>query len=153
MSSDRDFLAAFERGEVRTFHHREHLRLAWACLAESTSVDAACDRMRGLIQRFAASQGHATKYHETLTQFWVRLLGELHARAGSVPFEAMIADNPAILDKGFVQRFYPREFLSTPEARTQWIASPLLSIAGHAAETHPRPSESDPRRGAVPGAA
>jgi hypothetical protein len=151
--SDDEFVAAFERGEIASFHHREHLRLAWACLRQSPGVGSACERMRGLIRRFAAAQGHAAKYHETMTQFWVRLLGELHARSGDAPFEAMIADNPAILDKDFVLRFYPRELLASTEARNEWIAPPLLSIAGHAAEAHPRPAEGHARGGAVPGTA
>lgn len=154
MTRDDEFLAAFERGDVAPadFRHREHLRLAWACLRTGEGVEAAVSRMRDLIQRFAAAAGQATKYHETMTQFWVRLLGELHARRGDVPFLVVIADNPEILDKDFVRRFYPQEVLASDDARHRWIAPPLIPIAAHAAEAHSRPAAGDARGRPVPGA-
>jgi hypothetical protein len=153
--TDTEFAAAFEAGEVlpEDFRHREHLRLAWVCVQEAGDVHAAGERIKRLIRQFAAAAGHPGKYHETLTIFWVRLLAELKARCGDIPFAAVIADNPEILDKDFVLRFYPREVLFSDKARHEWIAPPLATPAPHAAEAHPCLAAGHARRGPVPGAA
>jgi hypothetical protein len=153
--TDDEFVLAFEAGRVRNedFRHRDHLRLAWACVRGAPDVPRACERVSGLIRRFAASCGHPEKYHETLTLFWVRLLAEVREHRGDVPFDAMIAENPGILDKDFVLRFYPRDVLFSDKARHEWIAPPLLDPARHAAEAHSRAATRDARRGPVPGAA
>ena len=123
---DDEYLAAFERGEIRNgdFRHRDHLRLAWACVRQANGEDEACARVCTLIRDFAASIGHAAKFDEALTASWVRRLWRLRAQEGDVPFVTMIAHNPAILDKD-----------------------------AHAAEAHSRAAEGDPRRGPVPRAA
>jgi hypothetical protein len=155
MMTDADYLAAFEAGRIRPedFHHRDHLRLAWACLREGRSTPAATARIASLIRLFAAAAGHPGKYHETLTRFWMELLAQVRLHRGDVPFDALIAENPAILDKDFVLRFYPRAVLFSDKARTEWIAPPLLDPAEHAAEAHSRTAARDAWRGPVPGAA
>jgi hypothetical protein len=153
--TDADFAAAFEAGLIPPdqFNHRQHLRVAWACLLGTPDVHAASERMAGLLRRFTAAVGQPQKYHETLTQFWVRLLAELRERSGDVQFVVLIAHNPGILDKDFVLRFYPREALFSDKARQEWIAPPLLSPARHAAEAHSRAAAGDAWRRPVPGAA
>src|SRR5512132_160104 len=98
-SSDAEFARRFERGEIRIadFHHREHLRVAWAFLQEARSTDEACDRMRNAIRAFAASVGHARKYHETLTLFWVRLLAEVRKQVDGTQDLASILPAHAFL--------------------------------------------------------
>jgi hypothetical protein len=149
---DDAYLAAFEAGQVsgQDFRHQQHLRLAWACIRTAADEDAACTRVGGLIRRFATALGHPGKYHETLTLFWVRLLWAHHQRLGGVTFQKAIAHNPSLLDKDFVFRFYPRELLDSPQARSEWIAPTLLSIAEHASEAHPSPAAGNALGGAVP---
>jgi len=151
-AADDAYLAAFEGGQVRgqDFRHLDHLRLAWACVRQAPDADAACARVSALIRRFATGLGHPEKYHQTLTVFWVRLLWAYHDRLGGVPFAEAVAHNPAILDKDFVFRFYPRELLLGPQARSEWIEPPLLAIGDHAAQAHPSPAAGHPRGGAVP---
>jgi hypothetical protein len=123
---DDEYLAAFERGEIRNdeFRHRDHLRLAWACIRQAKSEDEACTRVCSLIRNFATAIGHAAKFDEALTVSWVQRLWRIHALEGDVPYVTMIAHNPAILDKN-----------------------------AHAAEAHSSAAEGDPRRGPVPRAA
>ena len=77
--SDRDFIRAFEAGEVPNadFHHVDHLRLALAYLQDSASVADATDRMTRSLRTFARSRGHEEKYHHTLTVVWIRLVARL----------------------------------------------------------------------------
>lgn len=153
--ADADYLDAFAAGRVspETFRHREHLQLAWACLRQARDPRVACERVSELIRRFVGALGLAQKYHVTLTVFWVLLLWEQFRRLGDVPFAAVIAHNPAILDKEFVFRFYPRELLMSPRARAEWIAPTLRPIGDDAFhfETDSSPAASDPCGGRSPG--
>src|SRR5712672_2814769 len=64
---------ALERCEVPNegFPHASHLRVAWVYLNESTSLDHAVTCMAATLRRFAASVGHANKYSEATTVFWM----------------------------------------------------------------------------------
>src|SRR5438552_16891145 len=74
--SDVELTRALERGEIanESFHHVSHLHVAWAYLAESSSVQQATAKMRDTLRRFAATAGKPQKYHETNTLFWVHPL-------------------------------------------------------------------------------
>jgi hypothetical protein len=105
--TDAEFARAFEAGQIpnNEFHHVDHLRLAWAYLVESTSVDAATDRMRASIQRFAASVGKPEKYSDPMTIFWMH---EVAAARTSMPagaeFEDMLLAHPELRDKNRYER-------------------------------------------------
>ena len=53
------------------FHHRDHLAVAVVYLY-SADIEAAMDRMRTSLKRFAAHHGVTGLYHETLTRFWLQ---------------------------------------------------------------------------------
>jgi hypothetical protein len=75
MLPDDDFLRAFFSAELSnsSFHHRDHLRLAWLMVRRHGLVDAEV-RVTAGIQNFAAANGHTARYHDTMTRFWVRLV-------------------------------------------------------------------------------
>jgi len=110
-SSDRAFIEAFERGDVPAseFHHADHLRLALAYLADSSSVDEAIARMAAALTTFAAAAGVPDKYHHTLTVFWMRMVARL-------------------LDKDLPLAYYSRERLFSDEARARWIEPDLVGL-------------------------
>jgi hypothetical protein len=99
--TDAEFARAFEGGTIPNagFRHVDHLRLAWAYLAESPSIAAATDRMRSSLRRFAASVGHAEKYSDTLTIAWMRQVAEARASTGAATFDALLRLCPRLLDK------------------------------------------------------
>ncbi len=70
--ADEQFLAAFEAGQItnQDFHHRDHLRLAWIQIRR-LGLERAADAVVWSIRQFAARHGHADRYHETMTRFWV----------------------------------------------------------------------------------
>jgi len=99
--TDGEFARAFERGEIpnERFHHRDHVRLAWAFLDEGPTVDAAIARMCDAIRRFATAAGKADKYDEPLTIFWMRAIAD--AGATMPPrssFEDLVRAHPGLLD-------------------------------------------------------
>jgi hypothetical protein len=76
---DDAFLARFESASIplEEWNHKEHLRVAWTYLRRH-GLEGATERMREGIRRFNASKGIEdtleTRYHETLTVAWLRIL-------------------------------------------------------------------------------
>ena len=122
--TDEAFARAFERGDVTPaeFDHRAHVRLAWVYLREAGDVEAATERMREAIRRFAAAANASSKYHETITVLWMRLLAEARARVPPASELAeLLRQCPELADKDLPLRYYTRERLFSDEARAAWI--------------------------------
>jgi hypothetical protein len=121
--TDEEFLEAFERLEVakEDFHHRDHLRLAWACLRGATER-AALARVREAICRFADKHGVPHLYHETITRFWVTSVATAMRAATDAPdFATLAVRHPQLLDKELVRRRYRPETLASERAKAGWI--------------------------------
>jgi hypothetical protein len=117
-AADDEFAACVERGEApdEGFHHRDHLRLAWIYLRRYP-VEQAAARIAETIRRFAAHQGQAARYHETMTQAWLLLM----AAAEGTSFEEALASRPELLDKDCLRSYYSAELLDSVEARTRFV--------------------------------
>lgn len=128
--SDEDFAHAFLGGAISParFHHRDHLRLAW-CLTRRLGMEAAISTITAGIRDFAARHGQATKYHETLTRFWVRLVDHLaRSRPDLTTFDAFLAAYPHLLDKDLPYRHWRRATMDSPAARADWVEPDLLAM-------------------------
>ena len=122
--TDQEFARAFERGDVlpADFDHRAHVRVAWVYVREGPTLEAAIDRMRGAIQRFAAAANAAQKYHETITVLWMRLLAEASARTPQpCELDELLVRSPELADKNLPLKYYTRDRLFSDEARTRWV--------------------------------
>lgn len=110
------------------FHHRDHLRLAWWLIRERGVAEATRAVTEG-IRRFATRHGHAAKYHETLTQFWVRIVAHVMAAHPDVTaFDGLLAAFPRLLDKDLPLCHWRGETLWSPEARACWVEPDLLAL-------------------------
>jgi hypothetical protein len=121
--TDDEFLDAFERLEIakEDFHHRDHLRLAWACLRHADSEDA-LSRIRAAIRRFAEKYSVPLLYHETITRFWVEHLAAAMRTHPEAPDFATLADRrPEMLDKDLIRRRYRPETLASARAKAEWV--------------------------------
>jgi hypothetical protein len=133
--TDADFLAAVEAATYpgEAFRHRAHVRLAWLCLRER-GFDAGLERVRGLIQRYAAALGAPGKYHETLTRAWAELVqAALESTPAAASFDAFLAARPELRDSRLLERYYRQETLDSAAARAGWVApdvTPLPSWRG-----------------------
>lgn len=131
LMSDDEFARAFLAGtlSVSQFHHRDHLRLGWV-LVRQQGVESATQAVVSGIRRFAAHHGQATKYHETVTLFWVRLVGHLVAtRPDLAAFDAFMGAFPHLLDKNLPYRHWRRATMESPAARAGWVAPDLLPLS------------------------
>ena len=128
--NDDDFVQAFLAGSLppTQFHHRNHLRLAWVLIRRHGTVRARAMIAPG-IRHYAAAHGHAARYHETLTQFWVGLVGYLvQVRPEIADFDAFLAAFPHVLDKGLPLRHWQQDTLSNPAARERWVDPDWLAL-------------------------
>jgi hypothetical protein len=131
--TDTEFARAFERGEVPNaeFHHRNHLRRAWAYLEETGTLEEATGRIAAAIKGFAAAAGAARKYHQTLTVFWMHMVSRLRQRPGIAgDFDAALKSDPGLLDKDLPLTYYSRGRLFSEDARRSWLDPDLQALPG-----------------------
>ena len=132
MNDDADdaFVVAFLTGSLppQQFHHRDHLRLAWV-LVRLTGVDEATRRITSGIRYFATLHGQAGKYHETMTQFWVRIVAHaVAARPEITTFDAFLAAFQLLLGKDLPYLHWQRETMASPAARAQWVEPDMQAL-------------------------
>jgi hypothetical protein len=98
--TDDELLHALERCTLdpADFGHRGHVRAAFAALRADPFAGGA--RVAAAIRAYAASLGAAAKYDETLTRFWIHIVGvamALHPLARDA--DELVALHPGLLDK------------------------------------------------------
>ena len=113
--TDDEFVHAFESCELppSAFHHSDHIRLARIYL-DRLGLDPATVRFIESLKRYATHLGKSEKYHETMTIAWMRVVAA--------------ADRSAQLDKDHLYRYYSRERLDSPEARTGFVEPDLQQL-------------------------
>ena len=133
-SSDTEVAAlvqAFEEATIPAseLSHLAHIAVALSYM-ERWPREEALERMRLSIKRFASHHGADQLYHETLTTFWMRLLGHLRA-VYQVDLPLWQRINLMVDRWGTrhpVEAHYSRELLSSPTARTGWVAPDRLPL-------------------------
>jgi hypothetical protein len=137
---DDDLLARFEALQIepRDFGHAEHVRLAYAMLADLGDFGEAAVRYRRALRAFAAHVGAAGKYHETLTWAYLALVHEqmfeLYRERGvdpgdrvarqSVTSLELLARFPDLADHraGALARYYDvKAIAASPTARAVFV--------------------------------
>jgi hypothetical protein len=81
------------------------------------------------IQLFAVANGASNRYHDTLTRFWVRLVGHVMENAPEVAsIEALLARFPFLLDKTLPFRHWRGETFNSDLARAGWVEPDLVPL-------------------------
>ncbi len=127
---DREFLHLFHEGSLPSeeFRHRDHLRLAWLVLSRHQK-DEAENIVAREIKRFAIASGAPGRYHDTLTRFWVRLVGhvmENETEAGNI--DDLLARFPFLLEKSLPYRHWRAETFNLDRARAGWVEPDLVPM-------------------------
>jgi hypothetical protein len=120
-----ELIDQFEGGitDAASFHHADHVRLAFEYQCRYPGMEA-LERFSSALKRFAAAQGKAQRYHETITWAYLLLIRERIARAGrSQTWEEFAEHNADLLvwEGGLLARFYRKETLASDLARTTFI--------------------------------
>lgn len=110
------------------FKHYQHLAVAlW--YVTNLPYEEASERMKRGIQRLAKRYGK-TGYHETITEFWLRIVRGFLAkneRAESIPVQAnQLIEECA--DKNLILGYYSAELLASPEAKSGWVEPDLKPL-------------------------
>ena len=122
---------AFEEASIPAseFNHLAHIAVALS-YTDRWPAEEALEQMRLSIKRFASHHGADQLYHETLTTFWMRLLGHLRAvYRVDLPLWRRIN---LIVDRWGtrhpVEAHYSRDVISSQAAREVWIPPDRLPL-------------------------
>jgi hypothetical protein len=115
-------LNAFLGGKVdgRDFRHVDHVRVGFELLARHAFPDALAAYSAAL-KDIAARAGNPGAYHETITVAFLSLIAEHRATGLYADFEAFISDNPQLLNKSILERWYKKERLLSDIARETFV--------------------------------
>lgn len=100
------------------FSHREHLRIAWLYLREYPLLQVLEIFPRNL-KRFALAVGAQGLYHETITWAFLMIMSERMAPTDRT-FEEFLAQNPELVEKEFLHRYYRPESLASGGAKSRF---------------------------------
>ena len=119
-----DLISEFEQGRVPGgFHHADHVRVAFAYVAEFPLLEAIA-KFSAALESFALSEGKPTLYHQTITWAYLLLIHERVVRCGlALTWEEFAQRNPDLLiwKGGILERFYSRAALDSDLARSTFI--------------------------------
>jgi hypothetical protein len=106
------------------FGHRQHVHLTWLAVRRY-GTGAAVDVVSDGIQRTARYAGTPQKYNTTVSRAWAELVGHHAVQSDTADFDAFADENPALLDKKLLTRFYRSSTLASGPARTGWVEPDL----------------------------
>ncbi|HKM85650.1 MAG TPA: hypothetical protein VJW96_05540 [Terriglobales bacterium] len=119
-----DLIEEFEQGHAPAgFHHADHVRVAFAYVAQYPFLEAVA-RFSAALKRFAAAQGKPQLYHETITWAYLILIRERRARAGRAQTWEEFAERNADLlvwKGGVLRTLYRQETLDSDLARQTFV--------------------------------
>jgi hypothetical protein len=122
--SNQELIRCFESDAVpeNSFHHADHVRLAFAYLCEYPVLPA-LEKFASALKRFAAARGKTQLYNETITCAYFFLIRERIARLGCANWEDFAHHNPDLLiwRGGVLSRYYHEATLKSDLARTVFL--------------------------------
>jgi hypothetical protein len=126
--SDRKLIRKFESDLIQedSFHHADHVRLAFAYLSEYPPLRA-LEKFATALKRFAAARGKPQRYHETITYAYFFLIRERMAgfagRLSSNDWGEFSRRNPDLLvwKNGILTRYYRKTTLQSDLARSIFL--------------------------------
>lgn len=128
---DKQFLARFEALtlEPGSFDHTAHLRLAFLCITQN-GLEPAVTRVGRGIRAFAENLGARDKYHQTITEALVRLIGLRLTRQPASNWQTFLEQNSDLVyqAKEVLFQYYSPERLFSDEARKRFLEPDRLPL-------------------------
>ncbi|MDX1403780.1 MAG: hypothetical protein R3192_04545 [Woeseiaceae bacterium] len=126
-----ELVEAFENAtlEAGGFDHEAHIRVAWHYL-EELGLLGALERFTAAIKRLTQTLGVASRYHETITWFYLIAIAERLERAERGDWQAFKAANPDLFarEPALVHRYYSQTLLASEAARRRFVLPDLLPV-------------------------
>jgi hypothetical protein len=126
MAADCPELERFVRGEVAAagFAHREHVRMAFEMLRRHDFAETVLHFSRAL-RAMAQRAGKPEAFHQTVTIAFLSLIAERLETGRWSDFAGFARDNPDLLEKSLLARWYrPERLASEPARRTFLLPEP-----------------------------
>jgi hypothetical protein len=132
--NDEEFIQRFEDCTLpgESFHHLDHIRVAWLYL-RSYSVLAALNRFSEGLKRFATANGKPNLYHETITWAYVLLINERMERGGrEQSWGEFVDSNTDLFDwkNNILKSYYQDETLRSEVARKVFVFPDRIPTSG-----------------------
>lgn len=125
--SDEQFIAVMEQLRIANanFHHRDHIRLAWAYLRRG-NASLAGENLANCIRQYATHHNAPRKYHHTITLAWVRIVAAAMRLTPALDsFEPFATAHPFLFEVRLPWSFYSAARLDSEAARTGWVEPDL----------------------------
>jgi hypothetical protein len=105
-----------------SFHHADHVRLAFAYLS-TYPVLQALEKFSDALKRFAVAHGKQNLYHETITHAYFFLIRERMARSATSDWDEFASKNPDLLvgKDEILSRYYRPATLQSDLAREVFV--------------------------------
>ena len=105
-----------------SFHHSDHVRLAFAYLSEYPPLEA-LEKFATALKRFATARGKPQLYNETITHAYFFLIRERMARFPSREWDEFAIQNSDLLTwkSGILERYYQESTLQSELARKVFV--------------------------------
>jgi hypothetical protein len=122
--TDQELIRDFENDTLPadSFHHMDHVRLAFAYLCEYPPLEA-LDKFATALKRFATARGKPQLYNETITHAYFFLIRERMARVPAREWDEFAVQNSDLLvwKDGILGRYYREGTLQSELARTVFV--------------------------------
>ena len=117
-------IAALESADLdaEAFDHESHVYVAWLYL-ERWQLHEATQRFSAAIRRLTVKLGAETKYHETITCFFMQLINQRRETTTLPTWFEFRRDNVDLLENAgaVLGRYYSKELLQSELARQQFL--------------------------------
>ena len=121
---NKELIHGFETNAIPpdSFHHADHVRLAYAYLSEYPAL-VALGKFSDALKRFAAGLGKTQLYNETITCAYFFLIHERMARHQVRDWDEFACLNPDLLTwkDGILSRYYLEGTLKSDLARSVFV--------------------------------
>lgn len=128
--TNEEFLKQFENASLEEFHHIDHIRIAWLYLRQFGFERGSQKIVEG-VKYFAAAHNQSQRYHETITQFWIRAVEHcIQANRTINNFNEFIDTFPFLKETASIYKHYTKQQLMSEIARAQWV-DPDLAVSDY----------------------
>jgi len=122
---------SFECGTINPelFDHEAHVFIAWTYL-QQCDLKESIDRFCAALRRLTRKLGIESKYHETLSWFFMILIAERRSESGSNGWQTFKRDNADLFatHPSIVRDYYSEKRLGSSVARTQFVMPDRLPL-------------------------
>ena len=122
--SNEEFIRCFESDAVpeNSFHHADHVRLAFAYLCQYPVLQA-LEKFSSALKRFAVARGKTQLYNETITYTYFFLIRERMARSEGAGWEEFARQNTDLLTwkDSILNRYYHEATLRSELSRNVFL--------------------------------